>query len=153
MHELIVELQRYHSMKAHHLAKLETCISNLTEDTWHDEVRLILVDLFEPFQTSAEEEHHFNEELILQELRKTSAPIHRRVEEISGDHGAFNRISAQISGTLNDKSSGYVEISSTINRFVNIYKDHAAGEESIFFPTANQYLKESHWRCIAAEWK
>lgn len=153
MHRLIVELQTYHRKKARHLFELETCISGLSENDSSDDYRDSLKVLFEPFQSATEIAHHHNEELILGELRRTSAPIHRRVEEISGDHDAFSRIVVEISTKLNDDSTSCAELCSTIRRFMEIYNDHAAGEESIFFPIADRYLQESHWQRIAKAWK
>lgn len=153
MHELIVELKEYHRAKARHLLDLEKGVGSVSENDSPDDYAKILKALFEPFLNTAEASHHRNEETILHELRKTSAPIHRRVDEISGDHRAFDRIIRDISRKLDDESVGCGELCASISNFVEIYKDHAAGEESIFFPIADKYLEASHWRTIKKAWK
>ena len=109
--------------------------------------------MFKPFQDASEVAHHHNEELILAELRNTPASIHRRVEEISGDHQAFNRIIDEISTKIISHSTSCAELCATINSFVATYKDHAAGEENIFFPMADEYLEDHHWRAIEKAWQ
>jgi hemerythrin-like domain-containing protein len=153
VHELIVELQQYHRTKARHLFELETYVDIVSENESSETIAQTLRMLFEPFQDATEAAHHHNEELILHALRTTSAPIHRRVEEISGDHIAFERIIVQISGKLNNPTCDSAELCANVRRFVAIYKDHAEGEENIFFPIADKHLKVSHWRKIRNAWK
>ena len=153
MHELIQELQQYHREKARNLFDLEKSVNNLLENGSSEEYGQTLQALFEPFQNIAEVAHHQNEEVILSELRKTSAPIHRRVDEISADHEAFDRKIVEISTKIIDHSVSCTELCSTIKSFVAIYKDHADGEENIFFPMADKYLTGSHWGRIKKAWK
>jgi len=153
MHELIEDLKEYHSAKARHLFELEECINRHPDRGALGEYAETVQALFAPFQNTVEVAHHHNEEIILRELRLTSAPIHRRVDEISGDHQAFNRIVTGISAKLNDESTIFAELQLTIRRFVDIYKDHATGEETIFFPIADRYLQDSHWQRIEKDWR
>lgn len=153
MHELIVELQKYHRTKLRHLGVLERYVGGMSEDDSRSEHAARIKVLFEPFYDTAEGAHHRNEEAILLELRKTSAPLHRRVEEISGDHDAFTGIIARISAQLDCESVGCAELRASILNFIAIYRDHAAGEESIFFPIADKYLGDAHWRRVRDAWK
>ena len=153
MHELIEELQQYHKEKARHLFDLERCVVSLGENGPNEEYAQLLRAMFEPFQNVAEVAHHHNEEAIFDELCKTSAPIHRRVNEISGDHQAFGRIILEISTKIIDQSVSCAELCSTIGSFVAIYKDHADGEENIFFPVADKFLQDKHWNRICKAWK
>jgi len=97
--------------------------------------------------------HKEKSQIILSELRKTSAPIHRRVEEISADHEAFDTMIADNSSKIVDQSVGCDELCSRIKRFVAVYNDHANGEENIFFPIADKYLQDSHRTRIKKAWK
>ena len=153
MHELIQELQLYHREKARNLFDLERCVESLLADRPSRKYAQTLRGLFEPFQNTAEIAHHHNEEIILLELRKTPAPIHRRVDEISADHRAFDKIIVEISTKMTDDSVGCAELCSTIQNFVATYNDHASGEENIFFPIADKFLEVSHWRRIEKAWK
>ena len=153
MHDLIEELQEYHRTKARHLFDLEKGVANLSNKQNFATRTQTVQALFEPFCNSPEIAHHHNEEIIVAELRLTSAPIHRRVDEISGDHQAFDRISGDIQLKIASEAVGLEELRSTIDRFIDIYKDHAAGEDTIFFPIADQYLQARNWQNIKRMWK
>ena len=153
MHDLIQELQHYHKEKARHLFDLEQAVERLTEEDYAGDYTPVLRELFQPFQDAMEVAHHHNEEIILAELRKTPASIHRRVEEISGDHQAFNRITAEISSKIINQSVSCAELCATITSFVATYKDHAAGEENIFFPMADKHLEAHHWLIVEKAWQ
>ena len=153
MHYLIEELRGYHREKAVHLFNLEKGVADLSMRVNFKNRTRTIQALFEPFCNSTEVAHHHNEEIILAELRLTPAPIHRRVEEISGDHQAFDRISGEIQLKIANEAVGLEELRSTINRFIDIYKDHASGEDAIFFPIADQYLKPNQWQAIKKMWK
>jgi len=153
VNELIDQLLEYHKVKSRHLLDLETGIDGLPEDDNPQQRKQKLQTLFSVFQNNAEESHHHNEELILSELRRTDAPIHRRVEEISADHKAFNRIADDISKKLSSESVSPGDLYSVIGHFIETYKDHANGEETIFFPIAERYLRKSHWSRIKKAWR
>lgn len=153
MHGLIEELYQYHKEKAVHLLDLERGTEELSEDQPLEKRIEIFQDLFEPFYCAAESAHHSNEEAILAELRKTDAPIHRRVDEISADHEAFERISTKIWARMSDQATSPAELRAAIAEFVGYYKDHADGEEMIFFPIADAHLRDSHWRRVRKIWK
>ena len=153
MHELIENLQEYHRQKARHLFELESCVNDLIEFGPSEGYAQTLRTLFEPFQNTTEVAHHHNEELILGELRNTSAPIHRRVDEIPTDHEAFNKIVVEIATQIRDPEVGCAELCAIIKNFVLNYSDHADGEESIFFPIADKYLQSDHWSRIQQAWK
>ena len=91
MHGFIEELQQYHHDKASHLDALQKFCNVLT-DSKSECSKAELTELYAPFRSSEEQAHHRNEELILLHLRTTDAPIHRKVNEISDDHAAFDRI-------------------------------------------------------------
>jgi hemerythrin-like domain-containing protein len=153
VHELIEELQQYHKEKSCHIFDLEKGVNSLTANDSPEKSTQTIQALLEPFQNKADVAHHHNEEIILSELRKTSAPIHRRVEDISADHEAFDTMIADISSKIVDQSVGCDELCSRIKRFVAVYNDHANGEENIFFPIADKYLQDSHWTRIKKAWK
>ena len=153
MHRLIEELKQYHSEKAHYLSELGKCVNSIIEDSYPKDSYRELQQLFQPFQHQAELLHHHNEELILRELRATSAPIHRRVEEISADHTELDRIVANIACEIENESMHYREVCANIHNFIRIYDDHASGEEAIFFPISEQYLEQRHWLKISRAWK
>lgn len=152
MHELIVELQQYHKTKAGVLLDLESKAIALLETNARDGCWSAIQSLFEHFQSKSELTHHQNEELILTELLTTSAPIHRRVEQIAADHTAFVRITSSIERKLSDPDASRNEMSSDIRSFVQIYKDHANGEDMIFFPMADKYLENHHWATVRKNW-
>ena len=153
MHELILQLQQYHREKARHLYELEKVVNEFLENGPAGDYAQALHVLFDPFQSTGAANHHHNEELILAELRQSSAPIHRRVDEIPADHLAFNKIAFTISSMLQDDSIGCAELCSTMQNFIRIYDDHASGEEAIFFPIADKYLEVAHWDSIWKAWK
>lgn len=153
MHGLIEELYQYHRDKAGHLLDLERGTDELSEDHPLEKRIEIFRELFEPFRCAAESAHHYNEEAILAELRKTDAPIHRRVDEISADHVAFERISSKIWTRMSDPATSPAELRASVTEFIGYYKDHADGEEMIFFPSADTHLNDSHWRRIRKVWK
>lgn len=151
MHGFIEELQQYHHDKAHHLRDLQAFSLALAEDGT-DRVKEELTELFEPFRNKTEVAHHRNEELILLHLRTTDAPIHRKVNEISADHAAFERIIHRITAMIIDADVSRAELSATVQSFVTIYNDHAGGEENIFFPIADEYLGDREWQAVAQNW-
>ncbi|MCB1756942.1 MAG: hemerythrin domain-containing protein, partial [Gammaproteobacteria bacterium] len=128
MHKLIEQLQRYHAEKARVLADLQSLNGSLAETDDPSAVLLQLTEILQGFDGSAETEHHHNEELILAELRKTDAPIHRRVEEITGDHKAFSKILARLLDQLEENQDDLQLISSEISEFIKNYEDHANTE-------------------------
>ena len=153
MHGLIEELQQYHSDKAGHLSALWNFVGSvdgaaLNEADWRD-----LKQLFQPFHMRSESIHHHNEELILFELKTTEAPIHRRVAEISADHAAFDRIVGKLVKQIEAAEVSDAQISAELTRFMEIYDDHANGEENIFFPLADRFLSDKNWRRVARSWK
>lgn len=152
MHLLIQELKHYHSDKAGHLSSLQQSVRWLIENDYPEESARELAERFRPFQRDAEKAHHHNEELILQELRTTGAPIHRRVDEICDDHLALDRITASISRKIERLPEAAETVCSDIDQFIRTYDDHATGEESIFFPISDQYLTKRHWLRIEKEW-
>ncbi|MBT8077567.1 MAG: hemerythrin domain-containing protein [Gammaproteobacteria bacterium] len=150
MHGFIEELQQYHHEKAGHLHALQDYSVRLVEvaDTRKDE----LTELFDPFRGVSETAHHRNEELILLHLRTTDAPIHRKVNEISADHAAFERILSQLMRMIVDESVSHGELSDALQNFVTVYHDHASSEENIFFPIADEYMTERTWRAVRDDW-
>lgn len=152
MHELIEELRLYHKEKARHLLDLENAVADLKEDNSQPKNMQRVRTCFEPFRCQAESAHHSNEELILLELRRTRAPIHRRVEELSSDHHAFDRICNRIWRGIADDSASSVDLASQIEHFISVYKDHAAGEDAIFFPMADKFLQDEHWLRVKKAW-
>lgn len=151
MHGFIEELRLYHHEKAHHLRDLQDFAARLVYEenpAQKDE----LTELFAPFGTEPEQAHHRNEELILLHLRTTEAPIHRKVNEISADHEAFERILQRITGMIIDADVSRGELSDAIRNFVAIYNDHASGEENIFFPIADEFMSDRTWRAVADDW-
>ena len=152
MHFLIQELKQYHSDKASHLTKLQQTVQWFVENDYPKELAVELKERFQPFQGDAERVHHHNEELILRELRATEAPIHRRVDEIDADHLALDRIVAGISQKMQRLPDATDAVCNDVLHFIRNYDDHAAGEESIFFPIADQYLVDRHWLRIEKDW-
>ena len=152
MHVLIQELKNYHRDKASHLTSLLECVRWHTENDYSKESLQEIAERFGPFQRDAERAHHRNEELILRELRTTGAPIHRRVDEIGDDHLALDRITSAISSKLVLLAEAPEVVCGDILQFIRTYDDHAVGEESIFFPIADQYLAKPQWLRIEKEW-
>jgi hemerythrin-like domain-containing protein len=153
MHEFIEELHRYHRDKARHLFELECCAEELSEGSAKRSSTRLLRRYFEPFCSPDETAHHAKEELILAELQRTEAPIHRRVNEIAADHQAFDRICTNIWASIIAHPDSPSEIISPIRQFISVYKDHADGEEAIFFPIANNYLKPRNWHEVEKHWQ
>ena len=151
MHGFIEELQSYHHEKAHHLRELQDFAERLISERNRAE-KEELTELFAPFGSKTEVAHHRNEELILLHLRTTDAPIHRKVNEISADHEAFDRILIRITRMILNSDVSRGELSDAIHNFVAIYHDHASGEENIFFPIADEYMTERTWRAVADDW-
>lgn len=152
MHELIEELQAFHRLKAQQLLALEKARNDLLRTPASHAARKQLAELLNPFQGPAESAHHRNEEAILRQLRTTDAPIHRRVDEISGDHSAFARIIEDLVRLITDAQRPVGEVRVRIDHFINQYGDHASNEELIFFPIADQHLTGSDWQQIKLIW-
>ena len=150
MHELIEELQQYHHEKAGHLHALQDFSIRLVDDS--STVKDELTELFAPFRCGSETAHHRNEELILLHLRTTDAPIHRKVNDISADHAAFERILWQLMKMIVDADVSRGELSDALKNFVSVYHDHASSEENIFFPIADEYMTERTWAAVRGDW-
>ena len=151
MHGFIEELQQFHHDKARHLDELQVFSLKLVDPN-PSARKEELTELFEPFRNSLEEAHHRNEELILLHLRTTDAPIHRKVNEISADHAAFDRILERIVSMIFDGDVSRAELGSAVQNFVAIYNDHASSEENIFFPIADEFMAQREWRAVADDW-
>lgn len=153
MHALIEELKQYHRDKAKLLLELERAVDYLAIEDGSRATVTNIRELFKPFSDPSEAVHHHNEELILLELRQTSAPIHRCVERIAGDHEAFDRMTTQIAAKIEDDSVSHGELAASIKWYVTTYGDHANGEENIFFPIADEYLQYQHWKKVKGQWQ
>ncbi len=152
MHRRIEELQQYHAKKSKALKELQSSISLLAETENLPALVGKIQELLSAFDADTESEHHRKEELILEELRKTEAPIHRKVDELSGDHRAFAKILGRLHQLIEENKGDPDLLSVQIGEFIKHYEDHAGTEELIFFPMADQYLEESNWQNVEKQW-
>lgn len=153
MHKLIEELKQHHADKSKVFSDLQRLINDLTDTEKVDATLDALGALIESFQSAADKAHHDNEELILAELQNTDAPIHRRVEEISGDHQAFSKVLARLSELIQKERDNPELVALQLGEFKKHYEEHASVEELIFFPIANEHLNERQWERIEAAWE
>lgn len=150
VHELINSLLQFHEQKARQISKMDACLEAIEASDVH--ARSELKEQIASFRSDADKAHHFNEELILSELKKTSAPINSRITDISDDHRAFARIVERLCKKIDDPSVEPPQIVADVEWFLGQYDNHATNEEAILFPLAEQHLSPSAWSRIRTEW-
>lgn len=150
MHELIVSLLKFHEEKAKLISRIDDNL--LAVEKGDVQARSELRAQIASFRGDADSAHHCNEELILCELKKTSAPINHRIDDISNDHRAFARIVLRICAKIDDSAVEPTELVPEIEWFLGQYDEHATNEEAILFPAVEQHLSQSAWARVAKAW-
>ncbi len=149
--ELIGDLHRFHRKKSSLLGQVRASVDEVED---HDaRVRRELIDLCRSFHSDAEAAHHHNEELLLESLRTTEAPVHNRIEHISAEHRSFHQIVERLLAMLGDPGVEPAIIAAEIRWFMDLYEHHATNEEAIFFPMARKYIEEPDWVRIEVQWR
>ncbi len=151
MNPHLEELYRYHKYVSTIISEMEPSVADLEADPNDDMALYKVVNALYSMRNDAEFVHHFNEELIRNELMRTDAPIHRNVEQIAEEHQAFDKRLLYLLTALSGRGSS-VELTTQVRSYLENYQDHMQGEDTIFFPMAEKWLSDEHWQRIEKEW-
>lgn len=98
--------------------------------------------------------HHPREDLVHQHLRKRDPAAAARVDDLEAEHRELTGLTRSFAETLqevlSDAEIPRERLSTAARAFLEAYRRHIEGEDSIFFPAAERALRPEDWADIEA---
>lgn len=145
-------LKREHQVMGRLLDLLELQVA-LFEKAEQPDYQL-LSEVIDYFRSFPDLYHHPKEELVLQRLAERDPASAERVGDLEADHhecadrlDAFARYVVQILLEAEVPRGAFVDVA---RAFIENERRHMQGEESVFFPAAEEHLTSDDWQAIDA---